>query len=83
MANNPNTLGTQQQSAKPKASGASMMARGALLTIVGIVISFISYFWASAVSDNGGTGYYTVFYGIIVIGIIYFLVGLVRMLAGK
>jgi hypothetical protein len=78
-----NTLGTQQQSPKPKTSGAAMMARGAMLTVVGIVISFISYSCASAVADNGGTGYYSVFYGIIVIGIIYFLIGLVRMLAGK
>jgi hypothetical protein len=84
MANNPYTSTNQQQNPKPKkTSGAAMMARGAIFAAVGIVISMISYSCASAAADSGGTGYYTVFYGIIVIGIIYFIVGFFKMLAGR
>jgi hypothetical protein len=84
MANNPYTSANQQQNSRPKkTSGAAMMARGAILAVVGIVISMISYSCASAAASSGSTGYYTVFYGAIVIGINYFIVGFFKMLAGR
>jgi hypothetical protein len=85
MANNSYTSLNPQQKAKPRKriSGAAMMVRGAILAGIGIVISLISYAFASSAADSGGTGYYTVFYGMIVVGVIYLIVGFFRMLAGK
>jgi hypothetical protein len=66
-----------------KTSGVSMMGYGALATIIGIIITGISYSQASAVAESGGIGHYTIFTGLIVVGIIYFIIGFFKMLAGK
>jgi hypothetical protein len=60
-----------------KTSGASMMGYGALATIVGLIITSISY------SLTPAGGHYTIFTGLIIGGIIYFVVGFFKMLAGK
>lgn len=63
--------------------GLTMMLRGVILIVGGIVLSIISYSCASSVADNGGTGYYTIFTGAVVIGVIYAIVGLVRWILGR
>lgn len=62
---------------KKSISGASMMVYGVLATIIGLVITGISY----AMTPDGGT--YTVFTGLIVGGIVYFVIGFFKKLAGK
>src|SRR5436853_6162225 len=58
-----------------RSRGLTMMLRGTILVVGGIVLSLISYSCASSVADNGGTGYYTIFTGAIVIGVIYAIIG--------
>jgi hypothetical protein len=58
-------------------SGFAMMGRGALATIIGLVITGISY----SMTPDGGT--YTICTGLIVCGIIYFVIGFFKMLAGR
>lgn len=60
-----------------KNSGISMMGYGALATIIGLVITEISY----SMTPDGG--HYTIFTGLIVGGIIYFVIGFFKMLAGR
>jgi len=57
------------------------MIRGALMAVVGIAITVISYANAQSQADSGSTGYYVVFTGLIVFGVIYFFIGLFRWLA--
>ncbi len=79
----------QQVTPKPKAkryswlrnaSGKSLMLRGALMAVVGIAITAISYAYAQSQADSGGTGYYVVTSGLIVFGVLYFFIGLFRWL---
>jgi hypothetical protein len=64
--------------AKPvQKRGGAMMVRGIVAVVLGLVLTFI--FGAI----NGATGFTIVYIGLIVGGIIYFLVGLVRFLAGR
>jgi hypothetical protein len=75
------------QRAKPprmsrRSRGLAMILRGVLLVVGGIVLSMISYSCASSIADNGGTGYYTIFTGAIVIGAMYAIVGFIRWLRG-
>jgi hypothetical protein len=65
------------------ASGKALMIRGALMAVVGIVITAVSYANAQSQADSGGTGYYVVFTGLIVFGVIYFFIGLFRWLATR
>lgn len=65
-----------------RSRGLRMILRGVLLVIGGTVLSIISYSCASSVADNGGTGYYTIFTGAIVIGAIYAIAGFFRWLLG-
>jgi hypothetical protein len=60
-----------------------MMLQGVILVVGGIVLSLISYSCASSVAENGGTGYYTIFTGAVVIGVIYTIIGLFRWIAGR
>ena len=60
-----------------RANGITMMGYGALATIIGLVITGISY----SMTPDGGT--YTVLTGLIVGGIIYFVIGFFKMLVGK
>lgn len=76
MANNPYTSPTQGQS-KPSTRGATMMLRGVGLAVAGVVITWIFY----TLTPDGG--YYPVFTSLVVIGAIYFIVGLLKMLVGK
>jgi hypothetical protein len=62
------------------ASGKALMIRGALMAVVGIAITAISYANAQSQADSGGTGYYIVTSGLIVFGVLYFFIGLVRWL---
>ena len=62
------------------ASGKALMIRGALMAVVGIAITAISYANAQSQADSGGTGYYVVTSGLIVFGVLYFFIGLVRWL---
>ena len=62
------------------ASGAALMVRGGLMAIAGIVITAVSYSSAQSQADSGGSGTYVVFTGLIVFGVIYFFIGLVRWL---
>ena len=62
------------------ASGTALMLRGGLMAIVGIVITVISYSIAQSQAESGGSSTYIVFTGLIVFGVIYFLMGLVRWL---
>lgn len=59
-----------------------MMLRGVILLVGGIVLSLISYSCASSAADNGGTGYYTIFTGAVVVGAIYAIVGFFRWIMG-
>src|SRR5260370_17121 len=65
------------------ASGKALMIRGALMAVVGIAITAITYANAQSQADSGGTGYYVVFTGLIVFGVIYFFIGLFRWLATR
>ena len=79
MSYNPNTLSNQGTPvARPvQKKGAAMMGRGIVATILGIVLTLVFY------TFSGATGFTVTFTGLIVGGIIYFLVGLVRFLAGR
>jgi hypothetical protein len=63
--------------------GLGMILWGVLLVIGGTVLSIISYSCASSVANSGGTGYYTIFTGAIVIGAIYAIAGFFRWLLGR
>lgn len=56
------------------------MLTGGLMAIVGIVITAISYSIAQSQAESSGSGTYVVFTGLIVVGVIYFFMGLVRWL---
>lgn len=71
------------QRVRRRSRGLTMMLRGVILVVGGIVLSLISYSCASSVAENGGTGYYTIFTGAVVIGVIYTIVGLFRWIAGR
>ena len=62
------------------ASGSALMLRGGLMAVVGIVVSIISYSAAQSQAETSGSGTYAVFSGLIVIGAIYFIMGLIRWL---
>lgn len=62
------------------ASGSALMLRGGLMAVIGIVITAISYTNAQSQAESGGSGTYIVFTGLIVFGVIYFFIGLVRWL---
>lgn len=62
------------------ASGTALMLRGGLMAVIGIVITVISYSVAQSQADSGGSGTYVVFTGLILFGVIYFFIGLVRWL---
>ncbi len=53
------------------------MGYGALSAIIGLIITGISY----SMTPDGGT--YTIFSGLIVCGIICFVIGFFKMLAGR
>ena len=55
----------------------SMMVYGVLAAVIGLVITGISY----SMAPDGGS--YTIFTGLIVVGIIYFVMGFFKMLSGK
>jgi len=63
--------------------GLGMILWGVLLVIGGTVLSIISYSYASSVANSGGSGYYTIFTGAIVIGAIYAIAGFFRWLLGR
>jgi hypothetical protein len=63
--------------------GLTIMLRGVILVVGGIVLSLISYSCASSVAENGGTGYYTIFTGAVVIGVIYTIIGFFRWILGR
>ena len=63
--------------------GLTMVLRGVILVVGGIVLSLISYSCASSVAENGGTGYYTIFTGAVVIGVIYTIIGFFRWITGR
>jgi hypothetical protein len=65
------------------ASGKALMIRGALMAVVGIAITAITYANAQSQADSGGSGYYVVCSGLIVFGVIYFFIGLFRWLATR
>ena len=50
------------------------------MAVVGTVITVISYSIAQSQAESGGSGTYVVFTGLIIVGAIYFLMGLVRWL---
>lgn len=50
------------------------------MAVVGIVITVISYSVAQSQADSGGSGTYIVLSGLIIFGVIYFFMGLVRWL---
>ncbi len=79
MSYNPNTLSNQSTPvAKPvQKRGGALMARGALLVVLGIVLTFVF----NAIS--GVTGFTVAFTGAIVFGAILFIIGLIRWLAGR
>src|SRR5260370_3645313 len=56
------------------ASGKALMIRGALMAVVGIAITVISYANAQSQADSGGTGHYVVFTRLLVFGMIYFFI---------
>ncbi len=65
------------------ASGPALMVRGGLMAIVGIVITVISYASAQSQADTSGSGTYVIFTGVIVIGAIYFIMGLIRWISTR
>jgi hypothetical protein len=79
MSYNPNTLSNQNapvaQSVQKK--GAAMMTRGIVAAVLGLVLTIFFY------AISGATGFTVTFTSLIVGGIIYFLIGLVRFLAGR
>lgn len=86
LPNRGSMLGSQSgrpQRVLRKSRGRTMMLRGVILVVGGIVLSLISYSCASSVADNGGTGYYTVFTGTMVLGAIYAIFGFFRWILGR
>jgi hypothetical protein len=69
--------GIMQNTTRKNNKGASMMVYGLLAAVIGLVITGISY----SMAPDGGT--YTVFTGLIVVGIIYFVMGFFKMLSGR
>ena len=65
------------------ASGSALMLRGGLMALVGIVVTAISYANAQSQAESGGSGTYVVLSGLIVIGGIYFVMGLIRWLSTR
>jgi hypothetical protein len=59
------------------------MLLGVILVVGGIVVSVISYSSAISAVGSGGTGYYIIFTGPIVIGAICAIVGFFRWLMGR
>jgi hypothetical protein len=66
-----------------RSRGLKMMLRGVILLVGGIVLSLISYSCASSAADSGGTGYYTIFTGAMIIGAIYAIFGFFRWIMGR
>jgi hypothetical protein len=81
---NPQTVAPKRKAGRyswmRNASGKALMLRGALMAVVGIAITAISYANAQSQADSGGTGYYVVTSGLIVFGVLYFFIGLFRWL---
>ncbi len=77
-----------QQQARPRrvlrrSRGLRQMLVGVLLLVGGILASSISYSFASSAAQSGGTAYYTIFTGAIVIGAIYTILGFFRWIMGR
>ncbi len=81
---NPQTVAPKRKAGRyswiRNTSGKALMLRGALMAVVGIAITAISYANAQSQADSGGTGYYVVTSGLIVFGVLYFFIGLFRWL---
>jgi hypothetical protein len=74
MPYSPMMLGVQDGSAI-RAQGTKMMVIGAVLAVVGIVITAATY---SSASSGGGGGTYFVAYGPIIFGVIRFFQGIAK-----
>jgi hypothetical protein len=79
MANTPYASAKQGTPvAKPvQKRGAALMGRGLVLVVLGLVLTFVF----NAIS--GATGFTVVFTGAILLGTIWFIIGLLRWFVGR
>ena len=66
-----------------RSKGLRLLLLGIVLVIGGIVLSIISYSFANFTVNSGGTGYYTIFTGAVVIGAICAIIGFFRWILGR
>jgi uncharacterized membrane protein len=80
MANNPQ-ISSPQQGNRPSGRriGATMMLRGIIAVVLGIILTVI----AQAIADSTGSNFTVVFTGLVVVGALYTIAGFFRWLVGR
>ncbi|HEY4035867.1 MAG TPA: hypothetical protein VGL94_18070 [Ktedonobacteraceae bacterium] len=66
-----------------RSKGLRLLLLGIVLVIGSIVFSVISYSFAIFAVNSGGTGYYTIFMGAVVVGAICAIIGFFRWILGR